>query len=122
MDKNYEKILKAQRRISAITDDVILCYSVSKTMGLYFYLKCISKDICDFNINISEPIEDIILKAKELIEPKWKNIDDSNACIQLIGQEIWLDKEIPYIVTGIFDGYLLCGEVKLAIDRCYRKL
>ncbi len=69
-------------------------------------------------------IDELILEAFKLISPTW--IPLSKVCTDLIGQEVWEDKLIPYIIAEVSitkEGSVLISTTgeKLDIDRLYLK-
>jgi len=75
----------------------------SNTTGAFFYVRNTETGREEFGL---EPhIASIMSAVKRIQEPKFVQI--TKACVDIIGEEVWLDKEIPFRVKSILSKTVL---------------
>jgi len=100
------KVSTLQRRASEINDilesmdlEAKLYVSGNEINSLYMLMKNISKGRMEYIDDLNTPLRDIIYLAKGLEEPKLVKLD--NICMSLVGETVWVDKEVEIVVTSI---------------------
>ena len=108
-DLNYEEMTNIVKNI-----DIGFTVGISYTGDKHYYVITSPRGDNIFPGN-EESINDLNRDLLKAILPRWTKL--TNACMSIIGTEVWIDKEIPIVVTGM--KATLNGVVVSTVDRTY---